>query len=303
MKTFVALAAFALAAIPLSAVAAEGGAKELKHAEWSFSGPFGTYDQMALQRGYQVYETVCSNCHELEYVYFRNLGQENGPFYLDSCPAGVADSVNCSNPNDNPVVKAIAANYKYQITDGPDEFGEMFQRAALPSDPIPGPFPNEETARLANGGAYPPNLSLITKARPHGIDYVYSLLSGYEEPPSTVSVPPGQYYNPYYPGDMSQYLKPEYLDEEGHPLEGVEVPPGGVFAMSAPLSDGIVEYADGAPQTVEQYAADVTHFLAWAAEPKMEERKSLGVVSILYLLILAGVVYWSYRKVWSDVAH
>ncbi|MEM8772770.1 MAG: cytochrome c1 [Pseudomonadota bacterium] len=298
---FAALAGVSLPAT--HAVAAGGKAKELKHGEWSFSGPFGQYDQDALQRGYQVYETICSSCHGLEFMYFRNLGQKDGPFYLDKCPAGIPDSVDCSNPNDNPVVKAIAENYKFQITDGPDEFGDMFQRTALPSDPIPGPFPNEQIARLANNGAYPPNLSLITKARHHGVDYVYSLLSGYEEPPSTVEIPVGQYYNPYYPGDMTQYLKPEYLDEEGHVREGVKVPLGGVFAMASPLADGIVEYADGTPMTVEQYAADVTHFLAWAAEPKMEARKSLGFVTLIYLVILAGLLYWSYRRIWAETPH
>ena len=280
--------------------ASGGEAKEVEHHHWHFAGAFGTYDNDALQRGFQVYETVCSSCHGLELISFRNLGQKGGPFHLDSCPSGIPDSVKCSNPNQNPVVKAIAGNYRFQVSDGPDDTGEMFERAATPSDRIPGPFANEQIARLANNNALPPDLSLITKARHHGPDYVYSLLTGFEEPPATIEIAPGQHYNPYFPGDLSQVLKPEYLNQEGHPHDDVEVPLGGVLAMAPPLADGIVEYADGSPQTVEQYAADVTEFLMWAAEPKMEARKSLGVMSMIYLIILAGILYWSYRKVWSD---
>ena len=291
---------FAALAAVTAADAAGGKAKDVKHHHWHFAGPFGTYDQNALQRGFQVYETVCSSCHGVELLSFRNLGQKGGPFYLDACPAGVPETVDCSNPNENPIIKAIAANYKYQVTDGPDEYGEMFQRAALPSDRFPGPYANEQIARLANNNALPPDLSLITKARHHGPDYVYSLLSGYEDAPSTIEIAPGQYYNPYFHGDLSQNLKPEYVDEEGHAQEGVDVPLGGVLAMAPPLADGIIEYADGSPQTVEQYAADVTEFLMWAAEPKMEERKSMGIVVLIYLIILAGLLYWSYRKIWSD---
>ena len=286
-----------------AAHAAAGKAEHPHKQHWHFSGIFGKYDPNALQRGYQVYEAVCSNCHGLELVAFRNLGQKGGPFYLDSCPAGVPESVDCSNPNDNPVVKALAAKYKYQVTDGPDDSGDMFQRAPEPSDRIPGPFANDQVARLANNNALPPDLSLITKARHGGPDYIYSLLIGYEEAPATVEIGAGQYYNPYFHGDMSQALKAEYRAAEGHPVDGVKIPLGGVLAMAPPLADGIIEYGDDSPQTVEQYAKDVTEFLMWAAEPKMETRKSLGVMTILYLLILAGVLYWSYRKVWSNVEH
>ncbi len=292
------IALLALSAGPTAALAA-GGAKHPKEQHWHFSGPFGTYDQNALQRGYQVYETVCSNCHGLELVAFRNLGQKGGPFYLDSCPAGVSDTVDCSNPNDNPIVKALAAKYKYQVTDGPDDTGEMFQREALPSDHVPGPYANEQLARMANNNALPPDLSLITKARAHGPDYVYNLLVGYQDAPPTVDIGPGQYYNPYFEGDMTVVMKPEYL-HDGHAIEGVTVPPGGTLAMAPPLSDGIIEYGDDSPQTVEQYAKDVTEFLMWAAEPKMEARKSLGVMTIIYLIILGGILYWSYRRIWAD---
>lgn len=301
-KTLTFIASLALAAFVCAAPARAAGGEtaELKHQHWHFSGVFGTYDKDALQRGYQVYETVCSNCHGLEQLSFRNLGQKGGPFYLDSCPEGVPDTVDCSNPNENPIVKAAAAKYKFQVTDGPDDTGEMFQRAPIPSDRFPGPFANEQQARAANGGAMPPDLSLIAKARHHGPDYIYSLLSGYAEAPATVTIAPGQYYNPWFPGDMTQLLKPEYLDEEGHAKEGVETPLGGVLAMAPPLSDGIIDYADeNTPETVEQYSKDVAEFLAWASEPKLEARKKMGVMTLAYLLILAGILYWSYRTIWS----
>jgi len=301
IRSLLILAGAASLAIAGPALAAGGKTKELKKVDWQFSGPFGTFDDEALQRGYQVYSTVCAGCHALDQIAFRNLGQKGGPYELQSCPEGVPDNVDCSNPNENPVVKAIAANF--QVEDGPDDFGDMFQRAALPSDYFPKPFPNEQVARLANGGALPPDLSLITKARPHGPDYVYSLLTGYVDAPETVTVAPGQYYNPYYPGDMSQNLKPEYIDAEGHPVKDVEVPYGGVFAMAQPLYDGSVSYEDGSPETVEQYAKDVVEFLTWAAEPKLEQRKKLGVITLAYLLILTGILYWSYREIWSNVEH
>ena len=271
---FLSLAVLACA-VSLSAAQAAGKGKSPEHQHWHFSGPFGTFDQAALQRGYQVYETVCANCHGLELLSFRNLGQKGGPFYLEECPAGVPDTIDCSDPNQNPVVRAIAENYRFQVTDGPDDFGEMFQRPAEASDRFPNPFANEQIARLANNNAYPVDLSLITKARHYGPDYVYALLVNYQDPPADVAVGPGQYYNPYFPG--------------------------GVLSMAPPFSDGMIEYVDGSPQTVEQYAKDVTEFLMWAAEPKMEERKSLGLLTLIYLVILAGILYWSYRKIWSDV--
>ncbi|NWG92575.1 MAG: cytochrome c1 [Parvularculaceae bacterium] len=285
-----------------AAEAAGGKTLEYKHNHWHFKGPFGTYDKEAMQRGFQVYRTVCASCHSVDQLAFRNLGEKGGPFHLDECPAGVPESTDCSKPSENPVVKAIAA--EYEVTDGPDDTGDMFKRPGLPSDKIPGPYANEQQARAANGGAFPPNLALIMKARHHGPDYVYSLLTGYETPPDTVALGPTQHYNPYFAGDMSQLLKPEYLNEEGHPVEGVEIPPGGVLAMKAPLSDGIVDYADeSVPETVDQYAKDVVEFLTWASEPKMEARKSLGVVSMGYLLVLTLILFFSYRTIWSRVDH
>lgn len=255
--------------------AAAGKAEKPAHQHWHFSGPLGTFDKGALQRGFQVYETVCSSCHGLELLSFRNLGQKGGPFYFDRCPAGIPDTIDCSNPNFNPVVKAIAADYRYKVVDGPDDYGEMFERAPVPSDRFPGPFPNEQVARMANNNAYPVDLSLITKARHHGPDYIYSLLTGYKDPPAGTILSPGQYYNPYFSG--------------------------GLISMAPPLADGIIEYTDGTPETREQYARDVTEFLVWAAEPHMEERKRMGMVTMAYLLILAVILYLSTRKIWSGV--
>jgi ubiquinol-cytochrome c reductase cytochrome c1 subunit len=297
-----ALASVAFSLAAASAASAAGSeARHPKDAAWSFDGPFGRYDADALQRGYQVYRQVCASCHGMSLVSFRNLGQEGGPFHLDACPEGFAEGVDCSNPNDNPIVKAIAS--EFQVQDGPNDFGEMFDRPGLPSDRFPKPFLNDQLARMANGGALPPDLSLIVKARPGGADYIYSLLSGFEPAPETVEVPPTQHYNPYFPGDMSQLLKPEFREGD-HAKPGVEIPQGGVLAMAPPLFDGIVDYADPeTAETVDQYSKDVTHFLAWAAEPKMEQRKKLGFMTVAYLLVLAGLLYWSYRSIWSKVEH
>lgn len=296
------IAATSVLAATSGAHAASAQTKEYKKVEWSFNGPFGSYDKEAVQRGFQVYKTVCASCHAVEQLSFRNLGDKGGPFYLEECPAGVPEGADCSKPSENPVVKAIAA--EYEVTDGPDDTGEMFKRPGLPSDKFPRPFANEQQARAANGGALPPNLALVIKARHEGPDYVYSLLSGYEETPASVQLSPNQHYNPYFAGDMSQLLKPDYRDAEGHPLEGVEIPEGGVLAMKSPLADGIVDYADEhVPETVDQYAKDVVQYLTWLSEPKMEQRKSLGVVTMGYLLILTLILFFSYRAIWSKVEH
>jgi ubiquinol-cytochrome c reductase cytochrome c1 subunit len=294
-----ALAAFAMIG---AAEASGAGAHKNKVVEWSFNGPFGTYDKDALQRGFQVYRTVCASCHAVEQLSFRNLGDKGGPYHLDECPEGGGEGKECRIPANNPIIKALAA--EYEVTDGPDDSGDMFKRSGVPADKFPRPYANAQQARAANGGALPPNLALIIKARADGANYVYSLLTGYEEPPQTVQLAPGQYYNPYFAGDMSQLLKAEYRDEEGHAQAGVEIPAGGVLAMKSPLSDGIVDYADAeTPETVDQYAKDVVQFLAWASEPKMEERKSLGVVTMGYLLILSLILFFSYRAIWSKVGH
>lgn len=302
-KSVLALSALIAAALALGSVAhaAGGEHKPYKSVDWGFKGPFGRFDAEAVQRGFQVYREVCAACHSLDYVSFRNLGQPGGPFYLDKCPAelNLPESTDCSNPNQNPIVRAIAADY--QITDGPDDSGDMFQRPGLPSDRFPGPYENAQLAALANGGAVPPDMSLLTKARKDGPDYIYSLLTGYGDVPEVIEVPAGQYYNPYYAGDTKSLLREDYVDEEGHLLEGYELPYGGVFKMAAPLSDGIVTYADGSPETVSQYAKDVVYFLHWAAEPKLEARKKMGVMTMAYLLIFAVILWMATRQIWSQV--
>lgn len=223
-------------------------------ANLSFQGIFGTYDRAAAQRGLQVYRQVCASCHGLRFVAFRNLRA-----------LGLNEQQ----------VAAIAA--EYQITDGPNDEGQMFQRPGRPSDRFPSPFPNEQAARAANNGAYPPDLSVIVKARKYGADYVRALLTGYQDPPPGVEVGQGMHYNRYFPGRQ--------------------------IAMANVLSDGMMDFADGTPATVEQMARDVTTFLAWAAEPEMEDRKRMGVRVILFLLVLGGLTYAMKRRVWADVKH
>ena len=223
---------------------AAGEAVELKSVNWKHGGLFGTYDRASAQRGLQVYREVCAGCHGLGLVAFRTLKD-----------LGFSEEE----------VKALAAESEY--VDGPDDAGDMFDRPGKPSDKFPSPFPNEQAARASNGGAYPPDLSLMTKARPDGDNYMYSLLTGYEEAPSDVTLPVGMYYNAYFPGHK--------------------------IAMPPPLLEDGVEYSDGTPATVDQMAKDVSVFLAWAAEPKMEQRKSIGLRVILFLAVK--------RKVWSDL--
>lgn len=276
MKLFNRLLVAAAGALLLSAPAlAAEKAKDPEPHTWDFEGPFGQFDDQALQRGFQVYQQVCSACHGLDFMAIRNLGQEGGPF--EWVPLGEdGEMIRFENPNDNPVVRAIAADY--MITDGPDEFGDMFQRPGRPADAFPDPYPNERAAAAANGGAVPPNLSLIVKARSGGAEYMRSLLLGYDyEVPEDVTVRPGQYYNPYFPG--------------------------GVLAMPPQLYPDLIEYADGTEATPEQMAHDITAFLAWAAEPHMEARKSLGFMVMIYLLIVCVLVWLAYRQLWSRVHH
>jgi ubiquinol-cytochrome c reductase cytochrome c1 subunit len=246
---------------------------------WSFQGPFGTFDRAAMQRGFKVYREVCQSCHGINRVYFRNLSQPGGPEFSAA------------------QVRALAAEYKIQ--DGPNDAGDMFERPGRPADRFPAPFPNENAAAAANGGKAPPDLSLMAKARTYergfpwfvidalrqysenGADYLVALLTGYRDPPPGVEVPPGGHYNEYYPGH--------------------------IIAMPKPMSDGQIEYpkdANGqpvAPETVAQYARDLTHFLAWTAEPHLEARKRMGFVVILVLLVLTGLMYFTKKKVWADV--
>lgn len=241
--------------------------------EWSFAGPFGHWDRAQLQRGLKIYTEVCSACHSLDLVSYRNLGD-----------LGYSDAQ----------IKAYAA--EYEVTDGPNDDGEMFQRPAKGTDRFVGPYANEKAAISANGGALPPDLSLIAKARApergfptfifdiftmyaeNGSDYISSLLSGYEDAPEGHKVGEGLHYNPYF-------------------LAGSQL------AMAAPLSADLIEYEDGTPQTVDQYSKDISAFLLWAAEPGLEERKQRGFIVMLFLLIFAGLLYFTKKKVWADVAH
>ena len=251
-----AVLAAAIMAVGLSASAsAAGDAKHPAEMGWQFDGLFGTYDRSALRRGFQVYKEVCASCHSLNQIAFRNLSQQGGPEFSEA------------------EVKAIAK--EYIVEDGPDDYGDMFERDALPRDKFPSPYPNENAARAANGGAYPPDLSLITKARGGGADYIHALLSGYEDAPEGVEMRAGLYYNPYMAG--------------------------GKIAMPVPLLEELVEYSDGTEATVEQMSMDVTHFLNWTAEPELEQRKRMGFMVLIYLTIFAGLMFFSMRKIWADL--
>ena len=256
IRAFVGAAALALglATVPPTAVEAAESGVHLKDLSWPTEGLFGTFDRAAVQRGFQVYREVCQACHGLEYVAFRTLGD-----------IGYNEDQ----------IKAIAA--EYTLTDGPDDSGEMFERPGLPSDRFPPPYPNEQAGAAANGGKAPPDLSLINKARMGSEDYVYSLLTGYVDPPADFEVPANGYYNAYFPGH--------------------------VIAMPPPLSADQVTYADGTSATVEQMASDVTQFLAWTAEPKLEVRKQTGLKVVLFLIVLTGLTFALKRKIWADVPH
>ncbi|HEY8574268.1 cytochrome c1 [Phenylobacterium sp.] len=275
----------ALAALGLALTA--GPAAAATHPEhphqlgWSFQGPFGKFDKAQLQRGYKVYREVCASCHAMNLMYFRNLGQKGGPFFDEKYP----------NPNDNPYVKALAA--EIQVNDIDSETGDTIQRPATSADRFPSPFPNEAAARASNGGAMPPDLSVIIKARHDGPNYVYSVLTGYANPPPGLTVAPGQFYNPYYPGDLAAYWKGDHHS----------VPKGGFIGMPPPLGTGKVTFDDGAPSTVAQQAKDVTAFLTWASEPKMEERKAFGLAAMIYLLLFTVLLWFSYKRIWRNVAH
>ena len=235
-----------------SASSEENKAKFIKN-NWSFEGVFGTFDRASLQRGYQVYQEVCSGCHSVQHLSYRNLSEKGGPeFSIEE-------------------VKAIAA--QFEVTDGPNEDGEMFTRPGRPSDKFVSPFSNVKAAAAANGGAYPPDMSVLTKARKGGAAYIYSLLMGYEEAPTGYELDDGVYYNKYMPG---QKIK-----------------------MAEPISDGAVEYADGTETTKAQIARDVTTFLVWAADPHLEARHKTGFKVFFYLIILLTLVYLSKQKVWS----
>jgi ubiquinol-cytochrome c reductase cytochrome c1 subunit len=254
MRRLLTGAALALGLAALAPAQAAGPAIELPQQKWGFGGMFGTFDRASAQRGLQVYKEVCAACHGLRLVAYRNLMQ-----------LGLSEDE----------VKALAATV--QVKDGPNDSGEMFERPGRPSDRFRSPFANEQAARAANNGAYPPDLSVITKARPDGWNYLHALLIGYADPPEGMTMMAGMNYNKYFPGNQ--------------------------IAMVNPLSDDRVTYADGTKATVDQMARDVTTFLAWAAEPELEVRRALGVKIILFLLILTVLAYMVKRKIWADLKH
>ncbi len=281
------------------AAAAEGGTKHAEPPEggWPFEGAFGKFDEHSVQRGYQVYREVCSSCHGLKLMAYRNLGEPGGPYFDPEFP----------NPNDNPMVKAFAA--EDQIEDGPDEVGDMFFRPGRPADTFRSPYANDNAARAANNGALPPDLSVITKARHSGATYVYNLLSGYAttdengeihvgghgegDHGGTLTVPTGQYYNPYFAGDVT----PSWDGDPRH------TPPGGFLAMPPQLNEGRVDYLDGTEASVDQMAYDVAQFLAWAGEPKQVNRKSLGLPVMIFLGFLALLLWISFKRIWAGTDH
>jgi ubiquinol-cytochrome c reductase cytochrome c1 subunit len=256
---------------------------EMRRVDWSFKGPFGTFDQASLQRGYKVYREVCSACHSMNLLSFRNLGEKYGPFWEEKYP----------NPNDNPYVKAVAHEVETIKTVNEDT-GDVEDRAGTPADHFPNPFANEYAAKASTGGYVPPDLSLIVKAREGGADYVYSILTGFHDMPAGMKgVSENMYYNDAYPGDMSA----NWAGDKA------AMPPGGLMGMKPPLADNKVEFLDGTKSTVAQQAKDVTTFLAWAAEPKQVERKRLGIWVMTYLVMMALLAYGSYRRVWKHVGH
>jgi ubiquinol-cytochrome c reductase cytochrome b/c1 subunit len=272
------VAAAAYVLMPSSALAqGEHDTPQPPRNKWSFAGAFGRFDQGQLQRGFKVYKEVCENCHGLALLSFRNLADPGGPGFT---PAQAA---------------AIAAEYKIQ--DGPNDQGEMFERDGRTADRFPPPttWKNEQQARQLYNGTVPPDMSVLAKARSyergfpwflidalpffqyqeHGVDYIVALLKGYKDPPAGFQLAAGGNYNEYFPSHS--------------------------IAMPPPLTDGRVEYTDGSPATIDQYAKDVAAFLMWAAEPHLEARKRIGFQVMIFLLVLTGLMYFTKKKVWADV--
>lgn len=263
--------------------AEEAGHQEIERQKWSFSGFTGQFDKAQLQRGFQVYKEVCSACHGLKRVAFRNLVQPGGPEF----------------PEDS--VKELAASWPNQITDGPNDEGKMFERPPLLSDPIRGPYHNDNEARASQNGALPPDLSLIARARDShreaswyihpflmlgdivnayqegGANYIYALLTDYADPPADFKLTDGKFYNKAFPGHQ--------------------------ISMPPPLSDGVVAYQDGTPSTVDHYSHDVVAFLSWAADPSLDQRKRIGWQVILYLIVTTGLLYLGKKRIWKNIKH
>jgi ubiquinol-cytochrome c reductase cytochrome c1 subunit len=278
----VALTALAVAAgTPAFAADEHAAPVEVHKEDWTFAGMTGYFDKAQLRRGYMVYKNVCAACHGLRLLSYRNLGEPGGPEYNDANVAQFAADA--------------------QVTDGPNDDGEMFQRPGRPSDRFVSPYPNAKAAAAAQNGAVPPDLSVMAKARTYerhaawymeptlwlndlftsyqeaGPDYIHALLTSYVDPPAGFNLAPGMNYNKAFPGHQ--------------------------IAMPKPLSDGQVDYPDGTPATVDNYSKDVSAFLMWTAEPKLEERKRMGLKVLVYLIILAGLLYLSKRAIWRNVEH
>ncbi len=279
-RSLIAALVLAGAAVSAAPVLAAGGLETPPGQKWSFSGPFGTFDRAQLQRGFKVYKEVCAACHGLEKIAFRTLAEPGGPGFTVG------------------QIKTLAADYK--IKDGPNEQGEMFERPGRPSDRFPKPFANDEAAKAANNGAVPPDFSVIAKARTfergfplwvldivtqyqeQGVDYITGLLNGYVAAPKGAKVEDGLHWNTYFPGNKIAMANPLM----------------GLFDDNGKASDPGF-YTDGTPVTREQVARDVSAFLMWAAEPKMEERKQLGAKVMMWLILLAGLLYFTKKRIWS----
>ena len=229
--------------------------QKLLEVDWSFKGYFGKFDRASLQRGYQVYNEVCASCHSMKYLSYRNLAEKGGPEFSKE------------------EAKAIAANF--EVIDGPNDDGEMFTRPAKLSDKFVNPYQNDKEATASNGGAYPPDMSVLVKARSGGANYIYSVLLGYEDPPNGVTLDDGVYYNKYMYGNN--------------------------IKMPKVLEDDLVVYNDGTIASEEQMAKDVVTFLAWAAEPHLEARHRIGFKAIIYLIILSFLAYFSMKRLWSRI--
>jgi len=255
VKNFFKILTFLILLIGFSANLNSAEKVEYLKTDWSFKGLFGKFDRGALQRGYQVYTEVCASCHSMKYLSYRNLAEKGGPEFT------VAQA------------KAIASSF--EVKDGPNDDGDMFTRPGKLSDKFVMPYDNVKAAQAANGGAYPPDMSVLVKARGGGVDYIYSLLQGYEDPPAGVTLDDGVYYNKYMYGNM--------------------------IKMPNQLSDGLVVYADGTEASVEQMSKDVTTFLMWSAEPHLESRHRMGFKAILYLIVLTILVYFSMKRIWSRI--
>jgi len=249
MKCFIFILMFFLSP---NLIASESNIGEMPKHEWSFNGLTGTFDRGALQRGFKVYKEVCAGCHSMKLLYYRDL--------LD---IGFSEAE----------VKVIAS--EYTVLDGPDEEGEMFERPARPADRFVGPYMNDNEARASNNGAYPPDLSIITKAKKYGEDYIYNLILGYEEPPEGTEVGEGMYFNKWVDGNQ--------------------------IAMPEPIYDESVDYDDGTENNAQQLTEDVVTFLKWAAEPELEQRKNLGIKVILFFLVLGFIIYLAKNRLWRDV--